>query len=345
MMRSNACGWLIGVIAVWLVAALPPLALAADSPVQQQQQRQLTQPLNNAPVWREVRSGKSFSTTAKGVDTGVLINSSGQTWRAIREGPLWYWGGIVLLVVLGLIILFYLIRGTIKLKGRLTGREILRFTDWDRVIHWATAISFVILAVSGLIMLFGKHLLLSWMGYVAFSWLAIISKTVHNFVGPVFVLCTVLIILTFIRDNLPKAYDWKWLRTAGGMLGGREVPSGKFNAGEKAWFWGGVLLLGIIVSITGLILDFPNFGQGRDAMQIAHVLHVSAAVIFMAISLGHIYLGTLGMQGTYHSMRHGTVDETWAKEHHEYWYDEVKAGPSGTPGEAGGAHPAAQPER
>jgi formate dehydrogenase subunit gamma len=132
-------------------------------------------------------------------------------------------------------------------------------------------------------------------------------------------------IVTFISHNAPRAYDWVWVRKLGGLFSGTHVPSGKFNAGEKAWFWGGVTILGLIVSVSGLVLDFPNFGQGRETMQIANIVHATAAVLFMAMSLGHIYLGTIGQAGSYDAMRHGTVDETWAKEHHEYWYQQEMA--------------------
>jgi formate dehydrogenase subunit gamma len=193
------------------------------------------------------------------------------------------------------------------------------------VVHWVTAISFIIVALSGIVMLFGRYVILPLFGYTLFSALAIVGKNLHNFVGPLFVVCTVIMVVTFVRDNVPRAYDWLWVRKGGGLATGEHVPSGKFNAGEKAWFWFGVTTLGILVSASGLVLDFPNFGQTREAMQLANVVHATAAVLFMAMSLGHIYLGTIGMEGAYDSMRHGTVDETWAKEHHEYWYREVAA--------------------
>jgi formate dehydrogenase subunit gamma len=163
-------------------------------------------------------------------------------------------------------------------------------------------------------------------GYTLFSWLSILCKNLHNFVGPLFVLCTALMVITFIRDNVPRAYDWLWIRKAGGLLSGQHVPSGRFNAGEKGWFWVGVAILGIVVSVTGVILDFPQVvDSARGSMQQANMIHAVAAVIFMTLALGHIYLGTIGMEGAYDSMRHGTVDETWAKEHHEYWYKDVAA--------------------
>lgn len=148
--------------------------------------------------------------------------------------------------------------------------------------------------------------------------------------------------VTFVKDNIWKAYDFLWVKKAGGMLSGEHVPSGRFNAGEKAWFWIGVTLLGVVMGVTGLVLDFPNFDQGRALMQQANVIHDIAAVLFIALAFAHIYMGTIGVEGAYESMRTGMVDETWAKEHHEYWYDEVKGGQRGK--RAGPAPAAAQPQ-
>jgi formate dehydrogenase subunit gamma len=300
----------------------------ADSSAKEQAQRQLTQPGNNAPVWRDVREGENrYQTTqVRGIETNILVQPAGQTWRELRNGPITLYGGLILIVVPLLIFAFFRWKGALSLHDKPTGRMIERFSDWERMVHWATAISFVVLAVSGVIILFGKHVILPVFGYTVFSWLAILGKNLHNFVGPLFVFCTLVMFVTFVRDNIWRAMDFAWLAKLGGMLGSHEVPSGRFNGGEKAWFWFGVTLLGIVVSTTGLVLDFPNFAQTREVMQQANVIHAIAAVIFVAVSLGHIYLGTVGMKGAYEAMRTGYVDETWAKEHHQVWYEEVKAG-------------------
>ena len=293
-----------------------------------QAKREDVQPGNNAPFWRDVREGERnpYQTTqVRGIETAILVQTEGEMWRRIRNGPITVYGGWLIVLAFLAIGLFYWRKGEMKLHESKTGRVIVRFTPWERLVHWATAISFVILAVSGIIMLFGRYVVLPATGYTIFSILAIISKNLHNFVGPLFVVCTVIMFFTFVRDNMWRAYDWKWFRKFGGFLSGEHVPSGKFNAGEKAWFWFGVTILGLIVSVSGLVLDFPNFGQGRELMQVSNVVHATAAVIFMAMSLGHIYLGTIGMEGSYDSMRHGVVDETWAKEHHELWYRDIVA--------------------
>jgi len=329
------------------VMVFAPAAIADEgASAKEQALRQQNQPLNNAPVWREVRKGENAYQTSqvRGIESTILVQSEGETWRRIRNGPITVYGGWLIAIAAFLIGLFYVLRGAIKLHGQPTGRMIERFSSWDRIVHWAVAISFVILAVSGIVMLFGKYILLPVFGYTLFSWLAILCKNLHNFVGPLFAVCIVLMLATYIKDNLPKAYDIDWFAKAGGMFGGAHVPSGRFNAGEKAWFWIGVTVLGLVVSTTGLVLDFPNFAQGRGVMQQANVIHAIAAVLFMAMSIGHIYLGTIGVSGAYEAMRNGSVDETWAKEHHEYWYNDMKGQARAAGGNPSAAHASAMKE-
>ncbi|MBX3650676.1 MAG: formate dehydrogenase subunit gamma [Burkholderiales bacterium] len=323
--------WLV-VVSCALVAAMPLSAVAADTgSAQEQAARQQVQPGNNAPVWRDVRSGDNpYQTTqVRGVETAVLMQPAGETWRQLRNGPITIYGGWLIVAMMIIIGAFYSLKGPIKLHEKPAGRKLLRFGAWDRMVHWGAAISFVLLAVTGIVILFGKHILLPVFGYTLFSWLATASKFIHNFVGPVFAFCTILMFLTFVKDNLPKRHDMQWFAKGGGLLTGEHVPSGRFNAGEKAWFWIGVTLLGVVVSVTGLVLNFPNFEQGRELMQQMNVIHAIAAVVFMTLSLGHIYMGTIGVEGAYESMRTGYVDEVWAKEHHEYWYREAVAGNKG----------------
>ena len=311
-----------------LLASLSWLAVnpswAADDLASEQAKRQVEQPLNNAPVWKEVRSGQQNYTSVRGVDTGVLINPGGQTWRALRNGPVMLYGGIVFSAFILGIGLFYKLRGPIMLGGAKTGRLIQRFNSVERVAHWSMAISFCILMVSGLVMLFGKHILLPVFGYTLFSWLAQLCKNVHNFVGPLFLLSVLVFIVLFVKDNVWQSVDALWIRKAGGLLSGEHVPSHRFNFGEKTWFWLGVVLLGLVVSGSGLILNFPNFEQGRLLMQQANIVHMIGALIIMSLSLAHIYIGTVGMEGALDGMKTGYVDETWAREHHQLWYEDAK---------------------
>jgi formate dehydrogenase subunit gamma len=294
----------------------------------EQQERQVQQPGNNAPVWRAVNSGNSFVTSIPGKQNGVLIQKEGEQWRQFRNGPVTQLGGWGLVGLLLATSAFYLFRGQIKLKERNTGVMIERFTFMERAVHWSNAAAFVTLALTGLVMLFGKYVVLPVFGHTLFSWLAIISKTTHNFVGPLFSATTIAIFLVFVKDNFPRAYDLKWIFGGGGLLTGKHIPSGRFNAGEKIVFWGGVVILGIIVTVTGFQLDFmaPTFDTVPAEMHNNWSWHVIASLAFIAMIGGHIYIGSIGMEGALDAMKTGQVDEAWAKEHHEYWYDDVKSG-------------------
>jgi formate dehydrogenase subunit gamma len=342
---------LLGALLVLAAFALPGPVQAQDSGAQAQAQRSAEQPGNNAPVWRDVKSGEKNYTTLPQHHGAVLIQgplrfpgqsafaTAGEAWRNFHNGPLVFYGGWLIIVAALAILAYYLVKGTMKLKHAPTGRLIERFNSLERIAHWSTAISFVILALSGLTILFGKFVLLPVIGYTLFAWLSALSKNLHNFVGPYFILSLLLTIVLFIRDNFWHASDAQWIAKAGGLLSGNEVPSGRFNFGEKGWFWIGVVLLGLIMSVTGMIMLFPNFDQLRETMQQANVIHVIGAVVFIALSFAHIYLGTIGMEGAYQSMRSGYVDEEWAKEHHQLWYEDVKSAkiPAKSTGAAAGA--------
>ena len=281
---------------------------------------------NNPPAWGGVSERPQYA-SVPGREYNVLIQGAGREWRAFRNGPLTQFGGWLLVGAIALFALVYLVFGPFRLHGQPTGRLIERFNAVERAAHWTMALSFIALALTGIIILFGKHIVLPWLGYSGFSWLSVVSKNLHNFVGPLFMFSLVVSFLIFVKDNLWTSIDLTWLARLGGMFSktGQEVPSGRFNGGEKLWFWGGLVLLGAGVSATGVILDFPNWNQTRELMQQANAIHIICAILFIAASFGHIYMG-FAVQGAYRAMRDGYVDETWAKEHHSLWYEEVKAG-------------------
>jgi formate dehydrogenase subunit gamma len=304
-------------------------------------ERAKVQPGNNAPVWRQVGGGVTgFSSLPKSEapEAGNLIQpfvqypgsrytTAGEAWRQVRNNWLIPYGGALLLIVLGAIGLFYWRVGMIKLHGKPTGRKIERFTPFERSAHWANAGAFSILAISGLVMAFGQFLLLPIMGHTLFGWLAYVLKNAHNFAGPVFAVSLVIVIITFIRDNLPAKGDMNWLLKGGGMFSEHEVKSGRFNAGEKVVFWGGVFVLGLVVVASGLVLNklVPGLVYERSTMQIAHMVHSVSNILMLVMFMGHIYLG-FATEGAIEGMKTGYVDETWAREHHELWYDDVKSG-------------------
>lgn len=316
------------------------VAPAEPKPGESNAERAKSQPGNNAPFWSAVReSGKQAGyVSLPGVEKGVLIQefvqypgskftTAGEAWRQVRNRWIIPYGGALVVIVALAIALFYWRKGRLG-HAEAGGRAIERFTPFERAAHWSNAIAFVVLAVSGLVMAFGKFFLLPVLGATLFGWLTYALKTAHNFAGPLFAVSLLIVFLTFVRDNLPKAHDAVWLRKGGGLLSGQEVPSHRFNAGEKLVFWGGVLLLGAIVVGSGLVLDMliPGMAYTRGEMQIAHMIHAVAAVLMMAMFLGHIYIGTIGMKGAYSAMRTGYVSEAWAREHHELWAEDIRAG-------------------
>ncbi|MBI3154449.1 MAG: formate dehydrogenase subunit gamma [Burkholderiales bacterium] len=335
---------LVGGAAAQQAAAPAPSPAASAGPALPQPdetnaERARSQPGNNAPFWRDVReSGNQPGyTSLPGPETGQLIQgfvqypgsrvtTAGEAWRQVRNDWIIPYGGSLMLVALVALALVYVGKGPLGGHVPDTGRKIERFSPFERAAHWLNAAAFVVLAVSGIVMAFGKFLLLPVLGSSMFGWLAYMLKTMHNFVGPLFAVTLLVVILTFARDNLPRDGDWQWLVRFGGMFGGQEVPSHRFNAGEKLIFWLGVLALGVLVAVSGIVLNqiAPGIANTRAQMQVAHMLHAAAAMLMMAMFLGHIYMGTIGMRGAYAAMRHGWVDEGWAKEHHALWYDDVK---------------------
>ena len=291
----------------------------------QQQERQITQPLNNQPLWSEVRSGAPQTTTVRGRETTVLVQPQGQTWRALRTPMMAAGGWLIVLAVLGLAV-FYAWRGSLDYERRSGDRYIERFKPIDRYAHWLLAITWVTLAITGLILSIGKTVLLPLIGYTLFSWLATFAKNLHNFVGPVLIVAVPLMFVRYVRDNGIGIEDFKWFINIVGYFKGHEYPSGKFNAGEKLVFWFVLVLFSTILVVSGLVLVFPNFDQTRSTMQTANVIHMIAAYLAMALACVHIYLGTIGMTDAYRAMRYGYVDESWAKHHHLRWYEDILAG-------------------
>jgi len=317
-----------------------PNVESVDILKQNQAERSRDQPGNLAPTYRIVKEGRRNYSSLPAPEAGVLIQpkarfpgqahatTAGEAWRNYRNGPLSQIGGWLLVVAVLGVVLTYFIFGTSKLKGTPTGRVIERFTSLERIAHWTTAISFIALALTGLTMLFGRYIILPLFGTTLFGWFSFACKNIHNFVGPIFTVSLVVVFLIFVKDNLPEPTDLKWLVKLGGVFGKENVSSGRFNSGEKLWFWGGVVILGLFVSSSGFVLNMliPGFDYTRGNMQIANVIHIISAVIFMGMSLGHIYMGTLGMEGAFNAMATGFVDDEWAKEHHDLWYNDVQNG-------------------
>jgi formate dehydrogenase subunit gamma len=272
------------------------------------------------------------------IKAAVLIQPAGRTWDYFHE-VLLHWGGAA--VILGMIVILgaaLLVMGRLRIAAGRSGQKILRFKAFERFSHWLTAVSFVVLGLTGLNITFGKIVLLPLIGPEAFSNVSEAAKYVHNFTSFAFVVGLILIAVIFFRDNLFEKVDADWLKQGGGFIKSRHAPAGRFNLGEKLVYWLS-LAAGVAISASGFLLLFPFFGTDIADMQLAQVIHAVVAVLFIALILGHIYIGTLGMEGAFEAMGTGEVDLNWAKEHHDRWLaqqlasEDRQAHPLATPAE------------
>ncbi len=166
-----------------------------------------------------------------------MIQPAGRTWDYFYE-VLLRWGAAVL--ILGTVLLLgvaYLVIGRLRIESGRSGLKILRFKAIERFSHWLTAVSFVILALTGLNITFGKKLLLPVIGPETFSTVSQAAKYIHNFVSFAFVVGLVLIAVIFIKDNLFNRVDLEWLKRGGGFIKSKHAPAERFNFGEKLVFW------------------------------------------------------------------------------------------------------------
>jgi formate dehydrogenase subunit gamma len=248
----------------------------------------------------------------------VLIQPAGRAWDYFHQVVLRWIGAIAIIGTLAVLAAAYFFLGRLRIAAGRSGRKILRFKPFERLAHWLTAVSFVVLGITGLNITFGKALLLPLIGPDAFSAFSQYAKYTHNFVSFAFVLGLAVIVAIFINDNIPDKTDLEWFKQGGGFVKSKHAPARRFNAGEKLVFWG-ALGAGVLVAVSGFLLLFPFYVTNIFGMQIAQGLHAVIAMLFIALILGHIYIGTLGMEGAFEAMWTGEVDYNWAKEHHDLW--------------------------
>jgi formate dehydrogenase subunit gamma len=325
------------------VAAIVLLVLAAAVPVAAQQPNSVDP---NAEAVKEQQLLQQFHRiqglgTIPDTKSYVIEQPQGRQWRHYHEVLLPWIGTIAMLGMIVLLLIFFLIRGMVRIKSGRSGINIVRFNAFERFVHWMTATCFVLLALTGLNITFGKVALLPVIGPNAFSAWSLAAKYVHDYLSFPFTLGVILIFLMWIGGNVPNPVDVEWLKRGGGIIGSSEPPAYRFNAGQKIVYWI-VVLGGAAVAITGYLLMFPFYGTTIAGMQLAQMIHVTVAVLFVAVMIAHAYIGTIGMQGAFEAMGEGTVDLNWAKEHHSLWLEEERAGtdskqmqgqPSATPAE------------
>ncbi len=300
---------------------------------------------SDSEMWRAVRQGIEGEVTIPDTKAGVLVQSGGESLRAFRNGPMSEIGGWALLAIFVLLGVFYALRGRIKIDAGPSGRTVLRFGFLDRFAHWLTAGSFVILGLTGLNILYGRYVIKPVIGADAFASVTAAGKYAHNFLGFAFALGVILMLVLWLKDNIPNRHDLKWIALGGGMFSkGVHPPAEKFNAGQKLIFWS-VIILGGSLSMTGFALLFPFeismfagtfkilnvFGFDlptsltmMEETQLALVWHGIVSLALMIMIIAHIYIGSVGMEGAIDAMTTGEVDENWAHEHHALWLEEER---------------------
>jgi formate dehydrogenase subunit gamma len=267
--------------------------------------------------------------TIPDVKSYVIEQPMGREWRQFHEVTLRWIGAIALLGMLAILVIFYLWRGMVKIEKGRSGRKIVRFNGFERFVHWMTATCFIILALSGLNITFGKPLLLPLIGPEAFTTWSELAKYAHNYLSFPFTIGVVLIFLMWIGGNIPNRVDVEWVKRGGGIVGHDHPPAYRFNAGQKMIYWI-VVIGGGASAVTGYLLLFPFYVAGIEGMQIGQVVHAVVAMLFIAAMLGHIYIGTIGMEGAFEAMGEGSVDVNWAREHHRLWLEDelARTGPN-----------------
>ncbi len=251
-----------------------------------------------------------------------LIQPEGRDWQDFRRGPLATTGAIAILGMILLLAIFLVVRGRIRIEKGFSGRTVTRFASFDRFVHWVTASCFIVLALSGLNITFGKTLIAPLLGENAFGSLSAAGKFAHNYLAFPFMAGVVLMFLIWVKDNIPNKLDLDWIKAGGGILKkGVHPPAKRFNAGQKGIFWI-VYHRRALMSISGWHLLFPSESIGE--LQFQARLHGVFAMLFIAVMIAHIYIGSVGMEGAFDAMGTGEVDENWAREHHSLWLEEER---------------------
>ena len=300
---------------------------------------------SDADFWGQIRHGLEGKVSISDQKAATMINTTGQAWRVMHNGVIPQWGGYAMLAMLVVLAAFFAYRGKIRVVGGMTGRTIQRFNLMERSVHWVTAISFLILGVTGLNVLYGRVILKPILGPDAFAALTYIGKWAHNWIAFAFMAGVIITAVIWIRENIPNKDDVTWLSKFGGLLNkdGSHVKARKFNAGQKIIYWS-VVIFGGSISVTGVALlipfelnlfggtfaflnmfglDLPSTLTVLEETQLAQLWHSIVALGLTVLMFGHIYLGTIGMEGAFDAMYTGDVDEAWAKEHHELWVEEM----------------------
>ena len=333
-------GWILWIAAVVIVLcaslAMPERAFAqASTDVLGEDAR--------TQFWEAVRHGARGSVSIHDPNAAQLIQSEGDNWRAVRNGPISVYAAQAIIGMLLILAIFYMMRGRVTIAHGWSGWTVERFTDLERFGHWLVAGSFIVLGLSGLNMLYGRYVLLPLLGPEVFATLTSWGKVAHHYVAFAFMTGLALVFVMWVKHNFPSRVDINWALKGGGLVGTDHPPAEKFNLGQKIIFWL-VVLCGLSISLSGLSLLFPfQFSLFADTfaimnafgfdlptdltplqeMQLSQVWHSSVSAVLIAVVVAHIYIGSMGMEGAFAAMGSGRVDLNWAKEHHSLWVEEM----------------------
>ena len=318
--------WLFSIMFLILNFLMP--AYAADSPSTDSmgnnsasENQQFGVKSLGTDLWRDVRQRDTDiigTSQNKALKAGVLIDTKGNEWREFRRQWLLPYGGYFLIGALAFLALLFLVVRKSRIPGGRSGKKVRRLTSMQIISHWFMVALIGFMSLTGILLLFGRFIIIPLIGADTFSPIASASKEGHNLMGPLVVVSLILMLAYYIRYNWPAKGDLKWLFTLGGLLSKKHLEVGFFNAGEKVLFWL-TIVLGIVISASGLLLLFPYYEATIERTQLALLIHAIAALILIAMAFGHIWM-VLTVEGTIDAMKDGKVDENWAKSHHSRWY-------------------------
>lgn len=302
---------------------------------------------SDSDLWRALKSGETGTVSDRNPAAAPSIQTRGMDWLRFRSENFATYSAWGIVGMIALLALFFAVRGRIRIgHGGPSGEKISRFKFVERLGHWLLASSFIILALTGLNLVFGREVIIPLLGKEAFATLTVYGKLAHNYIAFPFMVSLVWVAITWIWYNIPHPRDLVWFARGGGILGGGHPPAKKFNAGQKIIFWL-VILGGVSLSLSGWTLLFPFtthhfadtfqainsvFGTGLpttftiiEEQQLAVSWHGIVSVFMICVVIAHIYIGSVGMEGAFAAMSTGEVDRTWAKEHHSLWVEEEDA--------------------
>jgi len=208
-----------------------------------------------------------------------------------------------------------------RIDDVVVGDEIVRERLSARLVHWAVALTFFVCLFTGL------PIWTPYLGFLAnlFGGLHV-CRVLHPWSGVAFAAASALMFVQWVSQMKLTRADRDFLTPAGFLryLEYRNDDSevGKYNGGQKLLFWaaaaGTVALL-----VSGVVTWLPQPVSGQAVREASYIVHDAAFSLFVAMIIGHIYLGTAAEPGTFRSMIHGTVTKSWARLHHPRWYREV----------------------